>query len=129
MDPTVAQVMNALRAEEDLDERVAEELPQASTWSAKRKSVISSGNKNADNSGKGGAGNRKGQRGRCRYKAKAKNQDSKSSGDGKRKNDGCWKCGGLTAPTRSRVKTRRCRSSVLAWRPSGSRTRNVVTLE
>jgi hypothetical protein len=93
MDPTVAQVMNALRAEEDLDERVAEELPQASTWSAKRKSVISSGNKNADNSGKGGAGNRKGQRGRCRYKAKAKNQDNKSSGDGKRKNDGCWKCG------------------------------------
>jgi hypothetical protein len=93
MAPTAAQVMNALRAEEDLDERVAEELPQASIGSAKRKSVNSSGSQKAGNSGKGGAGNGKRQRGRGRYKAKAKNQDGKSAGGGKKKNDGCWNCG------------------------------------
>ncbi|KAG3082435.1 hypothetical protein PI125_g19946 [Phytophthora idaei] len=34
--PTAAQVMNALRADQDLDEKVAEELPHASIGSAKK---------------------------------------------------------------------------------------------
>jgi hypothetical protein len=66
MAPTAAQFTNALRAKKDLDERVAEELPQASIGSAKRKSINSSGNQNDDNSGKGGAGNGMHQRGRGR---------------------------------------------------------------
>ncbi|KAE9021521.1 hypothetical protein PR002_g12225 [Phytophthora rubi] len=93
MAPTAAQVMNALRAEEDLDERVADELPEVSIGSAKKKSTNSSGNPNSDKSGNGNAGSGKRQRGRGRYKAKAKNQDGKSAGGGKKKNDGCWNCG------------------------------------
>ncbi|KAE8905209.1 hypothetical protein PF005_g29033 [Phytophthora fragariae] len=93
MAPTAAQVMNALRADKDLDERVAGGLPEVSIGSAKKKSTNSSGNPNSDKSGNGNAGSGKRQRGRGRYKAKAKNKDGKSAGGGKKKNDGCWNCG------------------------------------
>ncbi|KAE8903035.1 hypothetical protein PF003_g13163 [Phytophthora fragariae] len=94
--PTAAQVMNALRAEEDLDEKVAEEMPQASISLAKTKSSNSSGIPNSDNSGKGNAGKGKRQRGRGRYKTKDKTQEGKSAGgSGGKRSDGCWNCGEL----------------------------------
>ncbi|EGZ13665.1 hypothetical protein PHYSODRAFT_511204 [Phytophthora sojae] len=94
--PTAAQVMNALRAEEDLDEKVAEEMPQSSISSAKKNSSNSSGNPNSDNSGKGNAGKGKRQRGRGRYKAQGKTQEGKSAGgSGGKRSDGCWNCGEL----------------------------------
>ncbi|KAE9271180.1 hypothetical protein PF008_g30417 [Phytophthora fragariae] len=92
MTPTAAQVMNALLAEEDLDEKVGEEMPRSSISSAKKTSN-SQGKQSNGNSGNGNAGKGKKQRGRGRYKAKGKDPPGKS-GSGK-KNDGCWNCGEL----------------------------------
>ncbi|KAE8971212.1 hypothetical protein PR001_g26959 [Phytophthora rubi] len=66
--PTAAQAMNALRAEEDLDERVANEPPEVSIGSAKKKSANSSWNPNPGKSGNRNAGSGKRQRGQNRYK-------------------------------------------------------------
>ncbi|KAE8997791.1 hypothetical protein PR001_g19493 [Phytophthora rubi] len=89
MTPNAAQVMNPLLAEEDLDEKVAEEVPRVSISSAK-KNPKSQSKQGSGNSGNGNAGKSKKQRGQGRYKVKNKDQDGKS-GDGK-KSEGCWNC-------------------------------------
>jgi hypothetical protein len=134
MASTAAQVMNALRAEEDLDERVAEELPQASIGYAKRKSVNASGNQHADNSGKEvletesvsvvGADIKPRPRTKTRSLVVVERGSAMAAGTAVSRITS-----GLTTPTQSRVKTGKGRSSVLAWRPSGFRTRKVVALE
>ncbi|POM70554.1 Hypothetical protein PHPALM_12984, partial [Phytophthora palmivora] len=78
MPPTSAQVMNALLAEEALDENVAD-APRA----------IGSTSKQKTNSGADSGGNSKKKR-RGRYKAKQKTKDENS---GKTKKVVCWKCG------------------------------------
>ncbi|GMF40290.1 unnamed protein product [Phytophthora fragariaefolia] len=92
MTPNAAQVMNALLAEEDLDEKVGEEVPRKSISSAKK----TSNNQTKQGSGncpKGNSGKVKKQRGRGRYKAKNKDQDGRSSDS--KKSEGCWNCGEL----------------------------------
>ncbi|EGZ07444.1 hypothetical protein PHYSODRAFT_410648, partial [Phytophthora sojae] len=91
MTPTAAQVMNALLAEEDLDEKVGEEMPR-SIGSAK-KAANNQGKQSNGNSGTVNAGKGKKQRGRGRYKAKGKDAPGKSRSG--KKNDGCWNCGEL----------------------------------
>lgn len=61
--PTAAQVMNALRAEEDLDEKIAEEVPRSSISSAQKKSNGGNNGKSAESSGKNNAGKGKGSAG------------------------------------------------------------------
>ncbi|POM70083.1 Hypothetical protein PHPALM_13542, partial [Phytophthora palmivora] len=78
MPPTSAQVLNALLAEEALDENVAD-APRA----------IGSTSKQKTNSGADSGGNSKKKR-RGRYKAKQKTKDENS---GKTKKVVCWKCG------------------------------------
>ncbi|OWZ03106.1 hypothetical protein PHMEG_00025224 [Phytophthora megakarya] len=78
MPPTSAQVMNALLAEEALDEKVAD-APRA----------IGSTSKQKTNSGADCGGNSKKKR-RGKYKAKQKDKDGNS---GKTKKVVCWKCG------------------------------------
>ncbi|POM62802.1 hypothetical protein PHPALM_27986 [Phytophthora palmivora] len=90
MAPTSAQIMIALRAEEDLDERVAEEMPQSSIGSADKKSSNTPPHQNSGDSGKSNAKpTRKGkrQRGRGRYKAKSKCPAVKPTSG--KKSDGC----------------------------------------
>ncbi|KAE9317433.1 hypothetical protein PR003_g18478 [Phytophthora rubi] len=93
--PTAAQVMNALRAEEDLDEKIADEAPRSSINSTQKK-PNGTNNKSAESSGKNDTGKGKRQRGRGRYKSKGQNQDSKTNAGGSGKSSqGCWNCGDL----------------------------------
>ncbi|KAG2786119.1 hypothetical protein PC129_g10812 [Phytophthora cactorum] len=68
--------MNVLLAEDNLDEKVADELPRASIGSAKKTSS-NQNKKGTSNTGNGNAGKGKRQRGRGRYKGKGKDRDEK----------------------------------------------------
>lgn len=135
MTPTVAQVMNALLAEEDLDEKVGEEMPRASVNSAK-KTTNSQGKQSNGNSGNGSAGNGnagngnagegKKQRGRGRYKQRARTPLANLVVVRRMAAAGIvvsWITSAHTVQSRRRPTARRTRSSTLAWKPSVSKIR------
>ncbi|KAE9346038.1 hypothetical protein PR003_g7637 [Phytophthora rubi] len=88
--PTAAQVMNALRAESALDERVAYEAD------AKPAHVCSCGKQTKDDSAKqkpsGSQSKGKPQKGKGRYKPKQKNEGGKQP-DKKKETRTCYECG------------------------------------
>ncbi|KAE8991972.1 hypothetical protein PR001_g21073 [Phytophthora rubi] len=88
--PTAAQVMNALRAESALDERVTYETD------AKPAHVCSCGKQAKDDSAKqkpsGNPSKGKQNKGKGRYKAKPKNEEEKQSGK-KKETRSCYECG------------------------------------